>query len=169
VRLLLDAVATLQKAGREFSLILVGEGREKQTLEQHAAELRLKNVHFQNAQPPDRMPSVYRSADLLVFPTLQDVWGFVANEAILCGIPVLCSKYAGCAAELFPAENIFSPDNSTEFAEKLAAAIEGRLPKPDPTRLKTTEYLGREMVNDVNRSIQRRTSTQQPDTQAVAR
>jgi glycosyltransferase involved in cell wall biosynthesis len=169
VRLLLDAVATLQKAGREFSLILVGEGREKQALERHAAELRLKNVHFQNAQPPDKMPSVYRSADLLVFPTLQDVWGFVANEAILCGVPVLCSKYAGCAAELFPAENIFSPDNSTEFAEKLAAAMEGRLPKPDPTRLKTTEYLGREMVNDVNRSIQRRASTQQPDTQAVVR
>jgi glycosyltransferase involved in cell wall biosynthesis len=155
VRLLLDAAATLQRAGSEFSLILVGEGREKEALEQRAAELGLKNVHFQLAQRPEKMPSVYRSADLVVFPTLQDVWGFVANEAILCGIPVLCSKYAGCAAELFPAESIFSPDNSTEFAKKLAAAIEGRLPKPDPTRLKTTECLGREMVNDLNRFIQR--------------
>src|SRR5271165_7127559 len=101
VRLLLEAAATLQRAGLEFSLLLVGEGREKPALELYAAELGLKNVHFQPAQPPEKMPSVYRSADLLVFPTLQDVWGFVANEAVLCGVTVLCSKYAGCATELF--------------------------------------------------------------------
>jgi len=129
----------------------------------------LKNVHFQPAQPPQKMPSVYRSADLVVFPTLQDVWGFVANEAVLTGVPVLCSKYAGCAAELFPVENIFSPDDASEFAEKLAAAIAGRLPKADPTRLKTTEYLGRELVNDLNRFIRCGGSNQQPDTEAVVR
>ena len=169
VRLLLDAVATLQRAGREFSLILVGEGPEKQALEQRTAELKLKNVHFLPAQPPEKMPSVYRSADLLVFPTLQDVWGFVANEAVLCGVPVLCSKYAGCAAELFPAENIFSPDDPDEFAEKLEAAIAGRLPKADPTPLKTTEYLGNELVNELNRFIQHGASNQQSDPQAIVR
>jgi glycosyltransferase involved in cell wall biosynthesis len=169
ISLLLEAVATLQRAGGQFSLVLVGEGREKQALEQRAAELGLKNVHFRPAQPPEKMPSVYRSADLVVFPTLQDVWGFVANEAVLCGVPVLCSKYAGCAAELFPAENIFSPDNPSEFAEKLGAAIAGRLPKADPTRLKTTEYLGRELVNELNRFIRRGASNQKPDPEPVVR
>jgi glycosyltransferase involved in cell wall biosynthesis len=169
VRLLLEAVATVQRAGREFSLLLVGEGREKPALEQHAAELGLNNVHFQSAQPPEKMPSVYRSADLLVFPTLQDVWGFVANEAVLRGLTVLCSKYAGCAAELFPAENIFSPDNASEFADKLAAGIAGRLPKADPARLKTTEYLGRELVKELNRFIRPGDSNQRPDTEAVVR
>jgi glycosyltransferase involved in cell wall biosynthesis len=169
VSLLLEAVATLQRAGGEFSLVLVGEGRERQALEQRAAELGLRNVHFQPAQPPEKMPSVYRSADLVVFPTLQDVWGFVANEAVLCGVPVLCSKYAGCAAELFPAESIFSPDNPSEFAEKLGAAIAGRLPKADPTRLKTTEYLVRELVNELNRFIRRGASNQKPDPEPVVR
>jgi len=167
VRLLLDAVATLQKAGGVFSLMLVGGGREKQGLEQYAAELGLKNVYFQPEQRPEKMPSVYRGADLLVFPTLQDVWGFVANEAILCGVPVLCSKYAGCAPDLFPPENIFSPDNPKEFTEKLAAGIAGQLPKADPTRLKTTAYLGREMVNDLNQFIRRDTPNQHSDPQAV--
>jgi len=162
VRLLLDAVATLQRAGAEFSLLLVGEGPEKQALEQQAAELGLREVHFQPSQPPEKMPSVYRSADLVVFPTLQDVWGFVANEAILSGVPVLCSKYAGCAAELFPAEDIFSPDEPSEFAEKLKAAIAGRLSKADPTRLKTTEHLARELVNELNRFIRRGASNQEP-------
>jgi glycosyltransferase involved in cell wall biosynthesis len=167
VKLLLNAAAALQRAGRQFSLVLVGEGREKQSLEQYAAELGLRNVHFRPAQPPEKMPSVYRSADVVVFPTLQDVWGFVANEALLSGVPVLCSKYAGCAAELFPAENIFSPDDSNEFVEKLGAAIAGRLPKADTARLKTTEYLGRELVNELDRFIRGGVPNRESEHEAV--
>lgn len=150
VRLLLDAAAHLQQNGCEFSLLLVGSGREKQALEQRAKTLGLKNVHFCSSQTPEKMPSVYRSADVLVFPTLEDVWGLVANEAILSGIPVLCSKYAGCAAELFPPENIFSPENSAEFVERLRYAISGQLRRADRARLKTTPQLAHEMIQDLN-------------------
>ncbi|HXW57724.1 MAG TPA: glycosyltransferase family 4 protein [Candidatus Cybelea sp.] len=150
---LLDAAANLQQRGCEFSLLLVGSGREKRTLEHRAQALGLKNVHFHPAQTPDRMPSVYRSADFLVFPTREDVWGLVANEAVLSGLPVLCSKYAGCAPELFEPENIFSPEDSNEFSQKLGAAISGRLSKADPSRLKTTEQLGCELVQELNRFL----------------
>ncbi len=151
IGLLLDAAASLQQHGSEFSLLLVGSGRDKQALERRARSLGLENVHFRPAQTPERMPSVYRSADLLVFPTLEDVWGLVANEAILSGIPVLCSKYAGCAPELFEPENIFSPEDFNEFSQKLGAAISGRLAKADPCRLKTTKQLGGELVRELNR------------------
>jgi glycosyltransferase involved in cell wall biosynthesis len=77
---LLEAAAVLQKQDCEFSLLLVGSGRDKLAIERRAEALGLKNVHFQPSQPPDKMPSVYRSADLVVFPTLEDVWGLVANE-----------------------------------------------------------------------------------------
>ena len=150
---LLDAAAALQQKGHEFSLLFVGDGREKQACERRVQELGLKNVHFRAAQSPDRMPSVYRSADLLVFPTLEDVWGLVANEAILSGLPVLCSKYAGCAPELFPPESIFRPEDSIEFSQKLGEAISGRLSKADPARLKTTKQLGRELVQELNRFL----------------
>lgn len=150
VRLLLDAAAHLQQNGCEFSLLLVGSGREKQALEQRAKILGLKNVHFCSSQTPEKMPSVYRSADVLVFPTLEDVWGLVANEAILSGIPVLCSKYAGCAAELFPPENIFSPENPAEFVERLRYAISGQLRRADRARLKTTPQLAHEIIQDLN-------------------
>ena len=150
---LLKAAAVLQNEGLEFSLLLVGSGRDKQLLEERVKQMGLKNVHFQPAQNPDRMPSVYRSADVLVFPTLEDVWGLVANEAILSGVPVLCSKYAGCAKELFLPENIFSPENLDEFTQKLREGISGRLPKTDPERLKTTEQLGSQLVEQLNASL----------------
>jgi glycosyltransferase involved in cell wall biosynthesis len=153
IGLLLEAAAALQKRGWEFSLLLVGSGRDKEKLERRAQSLDLKNVHFLPAQPPDRMPSVYRSADVVVFPTLEDVWGLVANEAILSGIPVLCSKYAGCAPELFSPENIFSPEDLNEFTEKLGAAILGRISRTDPSRLKTIGQLSGELVQELHKSL----------------
>jgi glycosyltransferase involved in cell wall biosynthesis len=169
VGLLLDAAARLQHKGREFSLLLVGNGREKEALKSRAQALGLKNVHFRPAQPADKMPSVYRSADVLVLPTLEDIWGLVANEAILSGIPVLCSKYAGCAPELFAPENIVAPEDLNDFACKLEMAISGRLPKTDPRRLKSTEQLGRELVQELKRFEPGAPANTRTQTESIAR
>jgi glycosyltransferase involved in cell wall biosynthesis len=151
IGLLLNAAASLQQSGVEFSLLLVGSGPDKLAIQQRAEALGLKNTYFQPPQTPEKMPSVYRSADFLVFPTLEDVWGLVANEAILSGIPVLCSKYAGCASELLTSENIFSPEDLTEFTQKLREAVYGRLHAPDPSRLKTTQQIATELVQELDR------------------
>lgn len=150
VDLLLEAAATLQRLGYEFSLLLVGNGRDKLALERRAQALALKNVYFESAQTPEKMPAVYRSGDLLVLPTLEDVWGLVANEAILSGLPVLCSKYAGCASELFAPENIVSPDDREEFVEKLRLGVSGNLSRADRARLRAMPDLGKELVFDLN-------------------
>ena len=150
---LIEAAAALQREGREFSLLFVGSGRDKLAIQQRAEALGLKNIYFQPPQPPEKMPSIYRSADFLVFPTLEDVWGLVANEAILSGIPVLCSKYAGCAPELFTSENIFSPEDLTEFTQKLRKAISGRLPAPEPSRIKSTRQIVTELMQELDRFV----------------
>jgi len=152
---LIEAAAALQREGREFSLLLVGSGRDKLAIERRVEALGLKNVNFQPAQPPQKMPSVYRSADLVVFPTLEDVWGLVANEAVLSGVPVLCSKYAGCAPELFTPESIFAPEDLGDFCQKLRDAISGRLPAPEPSRLKSTRQIVAELVQELDRFVPR--------------
>jgi glycosyltransferase involved in cell wall biosynthesis len=159
---LLNAAASVQLQGHEFSLLLVGNGRDKQALERRAATLGLKNVHFHPAQTPDKMPSVYRSGDVLVFPTREDVWGLVANEAMLSGIPVLCSKYAGCAQELFSEESIFDPENAVEFTSKLGEAVAGRLPKPDRSRIRTTRETANRMIFAVEESVSRQIHIRRP-------
>lgn len=42
----------------------------------------------------------YALARALVFPTHSDTWGFVVNEAMACGLPVIASNVAGCVADL---------------------------------------------------------------------
>ena len=150
---LLSAAAALQREGLVFSLLLVGNGRDKSEMEKRAGDLRLSNVHFHSALPPEQMPAVYRSGDVMVFPTLEDPWGLVANEAILCGVPVMCSKYAGCAEELFPAENLFDPENISEFTRQLRAAVRGELPPPEPARLKSTPQIVHALVEALEKSV----------------
>jgi len=82
------------------------------------------------------MAAVYRSGDVLVFPTLDDVWGLVVNEALWSGLPALVSIYAGCARELVPPESTFDPLDPADFAAKLRRAVAGELPPPDLTRLR---------------------------------
>lgn len=149
----LQAAARLQSEGLQFSVVLVGGGPDREQLKELAKSLRLRNVHFYPTQSPQAMPSFYRSADVLVFPTMDDVWGLVANEGVLSGVPVLCSKYAGCAPELFEPEAIFDPENEQEFVEALRKAVTGRLPRPNPSRLRRTEEVAEMITKAVLASV----------------
>ena len=82
------------------------------------------------------MTAVYRSGDVLVFPTLDDVWGLVVNEALWSDLPVLVSVYAGCARELVAPESTFDPMDPADFAMKLTRAVTAQLPRPDRTLLR---------------------------------
>jgi glycosyltransferase involved in cell wall biosynthesis len=46
------------------------------------------------------LATYYGLAEMLVLPTYTDPWGLVVNEAMACGLPVILSRAAGCAADL---------------------------------------------------------------------
>lgn len=47
------------------------------------------------------LPACYVAADWLVLPSDgRETWGLVANEALACGLPLVISQAAGCAADL---------------------------------------------------------------------
>lgn len=146
IKELLEAASRLQAKGLKFSVVLVGEGPDAAEMQRLASRLSLENVFFYPNQPQQAMGNVYCGADVLVFPTMDDVWGLVANEALLMGIPVLCSRYAGCAAELFDAESIFDPKDEDGFTSALRRAVQGQLPRPDRTRAKGSSEVGEMIV-----------------------
>lgn len=146
---LLEAAAIVQQKGYNFSLLFVGGGPEKTALENLAQKLNLPNVTFYPPQPPEVMPGIYRSADYLVFPTLEDVWGLVVNEALWSGIPVLSSIYAGCSQELLPSQNIFDPLDRDDFVAALERALTGEIALPDKSRLKTCAEVANAIIQDI--------------------
>ncbi len=152
VDLLLEAAARVQAQGVRFSLLLVGDGPEKPLLERKVGELGLHDVVFHPPQHPDRVPALYRSGDVLVFPTLDDVWGLVVNEALWSGLPALVSIYAGCARELVPPISTFDPLDPIDFTAKLRLAVMGRLPRPDLTRMKRIDEVSGLIIRELDES-----------------
>lgn len=147
--LFFKAAKKAQDTGRDFTILMVGGGEEKESLQKLEQELDLKNVVWARECRPEEMPGVYTSADAVIFPTIEDVWGLVANEAILSGVPVLCSKYAGCYKEIIPENNVFDPYDIDTFAQKLCDTIDGKLEKTDPSKVLSAQQVGQMMIDDI--------------------
>ncbi len=98
---LLSAYAELDGKIREkFGLVFAGDGVCRKELEQQAKEISPGTLRFSGFTQRDDLVSYYALADAFVLPTYTDPWGLVVNEAMACGLPVIVSNVAGCAADL---------------------------------------------------------------------
>jgi len=103
-------------------LVIVGEGPEETPLRNFiAANMPLESAIITGYRSPEVLPSLYLESDVFIFPTLTDTWGLVVNEAMASGLPIVCSKYAGCHSDLVQKSNgiIIDPVEP----EALASAI----------------------------------------------
>lgn len=95
------AKRTSRQLGRRVGLLLVGSGpleaRMREQADLCAEHVETNFVGF--ARQAD-LPGHYARAKLMLFPTLGDTWGVVANEACAAGVPVLVSQRAGVAGDL---------------------------------------------------------------------
>ena len=119
--------------GTKASLVIVGDGPERQRLENQAAAAGLQSVYFEGAVDYDRIAAYYAATDAFVIPTLEDNWSLVVPEAMACGLPILCSKYNGCWPELVQEANgwVFDPLDVQDTLQVLQSCLNkgGELPE----------------------------------------
>lgn len=95
---LLRALANLREY--DWILTLMGSGPEQANLERLADRLHIRErVCFLPNQTNREAVAQIAENDLFILPSRFDGWGAVVNEALMCGVPVICSDYCG-AAEL---------------------------------------------------------------------
>jgi glycosyltransferase involved in cell wall biosynthesis len=98
---LLDAYRRLLPSLRtNIGLVFAGDGPLRSDLETAARDIHPGEVHLSGFVQRDELAHYYALAECLVFPTRTDPWGLVVNEAMACGLPVICSDVAGCARDL---------------------------------------------------------------------
>lgn len=122
---LLEAVRQLPET---LGLLVVGQGDGHAAAMAQAQELGLAlRVRFLGALRD--MGPVYRAADALVHPTLEDAYGMVVLEAMAHGLPVVVSqaRYCGIARELRDGVDALLLQDPHD-ASALAQAIERVLP-----------------------------------------
>jgi glycosyltransferase involved in cell wall biosynthesis len=98
---LLSAYAKLDESmRRQVGLVFVGDGAVRSQLELQAASVAPGMIRFAGFAQRERLAIYYALAEMVILPTYTDTWGLVVNEAMACGLPVIVSQIAGCAADL---------------------------------------------------------------------
>jgi glycosyltransferase involved in cell wall biosynthesis len=98
---LLEAYGSLKQNLRsQVGLVFAGDGPSRSELEHTAKSISPGTIRFARFVHRDELASYYGLADCVVFPTHSDPWGLVVNEAMACGLPVICGQSAGCATDL---------------------------------------------------------------------
>jgi glycosyltransferase involved in cell wall biosynthesis len=118
-----DVVAhALEMLGKDFRLTVIGPPPE-QGISVPAETRVLGRVSS------EELRSAYRAADLLLFPSRLEGFGYAAAEAMACGTPVLCSA-GGAVAEVVdpPANGVALPCGDSKA---ICAAVRALAAQPE--------------------------------------
>lgn len=129
----LDAVAAIRKLAGKVSLIVIGAGPLRATVESSCADLPAVCVGFINQS---EIPAYYALGDILVLPSSHETWGLVVNEAMACGLLPVVSDTVGCAPDLVRGiGHIFRMGDVDQLTGSLAAAADDLTDPTLPTRI----------------------------------
>jgi glycosyltransferase involved in cell wall biosynthesis len=90
--LLLEACEVLEKRQVRFQLDIAGNHPERTPYPSIACSRGLKQVRFVGFLPDDQMNAFYNSADLMVYTSKYEGFGFAPLEAMAAGTPVISTK-----------------------------------------------------------------------------
>ncbi|MCW5198144.1 glycosyltransferase family 4 protein [Desulfobulbus sp. F3] len=121
VHLLIQAFAKLLVASPGYLLTIVGKGLDQEMMEKLTDKFGCSNsVIFRGSIPYESVPNEMICHDIFVFPTLIDAFGLVVAEAAACGLPVICSRYAGAASDLVKDNGlVIDPENIDELTSAM--------------------------------------------------
>jgi glycosyltransferase involved in cell wall biosynthesis len=94
----IDTICSLLLKYDDLVLVLVGDGDEKHKLQVQIAQKQLEQkVLLPGRFEGEDLYAWYLCASGFVLPSTYEPFGAVVNEALIFGLPVFCSKYAGAS------------------------------------------------------------------------
>lgn len=105
--LFIEAIKNLELEDTAF--IIIGGGSEKSKLDSMIKKYNIKNVFLLDYHNKNELSTYYKMADVFFFPSRQDIWGLVINEAMAKGLPIISSDKVNAAVELLDEEHLYNP------------------------------------------------------------
>lgn len=143
LKIILDALGMLKAAGRDFRMVFIGDGTDREEVEHTAKEMGLSPVCFFTGaiSQRDALRAWYCRSDLFLFPSTFDTNGLVVREAAACSLASVLVR-GSCAAEgVTHSQNGFLID---ENAPSMAALLERLMDNKEELR-RVGENAGREL------------------------
>jgi glycosyltransferase involved in cell wall biosynthesis len=145
---LLRALAQIQPQHPDVRLVLIGDGPDRPSLEQLAAELGVaERITFTGALPFSDVPAYMRTADLFSFASVTETQGLVTIEAMAAGLPVVAVDGTGTRDIV---ENGVQGYLAANDPAALAAEIDRVLSDPKQLKRFAANALKRSRQFDIN-------------------
>lgn len=144
-RVLADALGRLKE--RRWRALLVGDGPARREVEAMMAPLNdtggHERVRFAGAVARADLPVIYASADLYLWPAVNEAYGMALLEAQACGLPVVAGRTGGVPAVVADGiTGVLTPvGDAAAFADATARLLE------DPKERARLGRAGRARVN----------------------
>lgn len=122
----LQAFSKFKETNPNWGFVIVGAGKHKKNIKNYIRQNKIKDVIFLGVINQKDLPKVYAVCDILVLPSVQEVWGRVVNEALYSGLKVLVSDKCGCAPDLVKKGKngyVFKSDNINSLMVALNKVI----------------------------------------------
>jgi glycogen synthase len=125
IGVLLEAARILQEHSVDFTLRIIGDGPERDSLERLAEEKRISpRVQFLGGLPPPKLEEELGQADVVVVPSLGgEVFGLVIAENMLRGLPVVASDLGAFVEVIGDAGITFRTADASDLAHRLAELL----------------------------------------------
>lgn len=125
VYLALSALKKLTERGKNYCLLLVGDGPEIDGLISQAEEWGISDrLIFGGFLDQDSLAGAYFAGDVFLFPSMSDTQGIVLYEAEAAGLPIVATDSMASRAELRDGKNgLFAENDSDDFAEKVEEVL----------------------------------------------
>ena len=121
VDVLIKSLEFVNNSGIE--ILIIGSGPEQEALIKAVNNLKSNTkVHFLGKLHKELVLQYLKISDIFVFPSREDIWGLVLNEAIANGLPVISTNKVGSAYSLIHSDEngyVIDGDNPLELAEAI--------------------------------------------------
>lgn len=107
-------------------LLIIGEGPQHKKLENLIQKRSVKNIKLMGYLNRKQQFEIYRFSKAFIFPSNEDIYGHVVNEAMSQGLPVISTKNVNSSLKLINDEN-----NGFLINEVSKASINNALKKID--------------------------------------
>jgi glycosyltransferase involved in cell wall biosynthesis len=123
--LLLKAYARLVNQSDVPTLVLVGRpGWGYQEILQQIAKLNLEEkIHFTGYVPAQDLPMVYNLAQVFVYPSIYEGFGFPPLEAMACGTPVITTAISSMLDHVSGAGILVPPEDEEALSQAMRSIL----------------------------------------------
>lgn len=126
---LISAIPPVVRKARNARFLISGKGLrgEEKKLKSYVEKFKVaQNVVFLGYYPDEKLPSLYKAADIFAFPSIYENMPFALLEALASGLPIVTTRVGGIPEVIDDGKNGFliNPYDSLGLANRIRYLIE---------------------------------------------